>query len=54
MDRAIINKEKKLRRDLTCQEIYQLAKIESQYIEYEEINNIPDSNPCNPSGIAKL
>jgi hypothetical protein len=54
MDRAVINKEMQLRRDLTYEEIYQLAKIESQYIDYEEINNLPDTNLCNPSGTAKL
>lgn len=37
MDRAIINAEKRLRRDLMHEEIYQLAKIESQYIEFEPV-----------------
>jgi hypothetical protein len=48
MDGAIINKEKKLGRDLTHEEIYQLAKIESQYIEYEEVNNLPSAVPNYP------
>lgn len=37
MDRAIMREERRLKRDLTHEEIYQLAKIESQYIEFEPV-----------------
>jgi hypothetical protein len=51
---AILRHLIRYKRQPTFEEIYQIAKIESQYIEYEEVNNIPDPDLCNPSGIAKL